>query len=151
MIDITYENALFEVYEILKYLNTESKEKIPRRIVDYINENKSTNYNFEIDKNKPIYEQELLPETEAFITLIYRDYICSESEKKEINRIIKENDLKYEEELNKEYNIDNIFKDAPEIETSTVNNNSNLPIEINKDNIWKRILKRIKSIFNIQN
>ena len=141
MVETNYENALYEVSEILSYINEESKKRIPKNLIEYITRNKSKNYNFEIDTNVPIGEQKLLPETEAFITIIYRDYICEESKKNEINKIINKNDLEYEEKLKKKYNQENLFKNKYNIE-----NNKNLPIVIKKESLWYRIINYIKKL-----
>lgn len=141
MVETNYENALYEVSEILSYINEESKKKIPKNLIEYITRNKSKNYNFEIDTNVPIGEQKLLPETEAFITIIYRDYICEESKKNEINKIINKNDLEYEEKLKKKYNQENLFKNKYNIE-----NNKKLPIVIKKESLWYRIINYIKKL-----
>jgi len=129
MVDIQLEKALFEVYEIIKYINESSKEKIPENLIKYIENNRANNYNFILDTSKPIYEQELLPETEAFITLIYRDYICDKDKQTELDEIIKQNDLIYEMKLRKKYSPNEIFKN-----TQTITYNQNLPIKIEKEN-----------------
>ena len=141
MIETTYNNALYEVYEIISYLSEESKSKIPRKLIEYIEENKSNNYNFELDTTALLEEQKLLPETEAFITIIYRDYLCNDESKiKELNEMINKNDLLHEEILNEKNNklFDN--KNKREIKTS-------LPVKIEKENFWMRIINFIKSRF----
>ena len=142
MIETVYENALYEVSEILYYLNEDSKKNIPEKLIEYIEENKSTNYNFEIDKSIPITEQKLLPETEAIITIIYRDYICEGNKKDEINNIINKNDIEYEENLKSTYDYNNMYKEKYNIE-----NGEKLPIVIKKESLWYRIINRIKRIF----
>lgn len=139
MLETNYENALYEVSEILNYINKESKRKIPEKLIEYLEKNKSKNYNFEIDTNIPIGEQKLLPQTEAFITILYRDFICENSKKNEINKIINKNDLEYEEKLKKKYNQEDLFKNKYNIE-----NDKNLPVVIKKESLWYRIINYIK-------
>ena len=144
MIGTYYENALYEVNEILKYISEENRRKIPLKLLEYIEKNKATNCNFKIDKNVSIIEQKLLPETEAFITIIYRDYLCKDSEKNEINELIIKNDLDFENELKKKYNDQVLFKNNVE----NNNSNNNLPIIIKKEKLWYRIINSIKEIIN---
>ena len=136
MNEVVYKNALYEVYEILTYINEQSRNKIPNKLIEYIKENKSVEYEFEINKNITIEKQKLLPETEAFITIIYRDYICPKDKRDELDKIIKDNDLKFEIKLKEKYKED-LFKKNKK--------NQNLPVEIKKEKILKRIINYIKS------
>ena len=93
MNEVVYKNALYEVYEILTYINEQSRNKIPNKLIEYIKENKSVEYEFEINKNITIEKQKLLPETEAFITIIYRDYICPKDKRDELDKIMNTIDI----------------------------------------------------------
>ena len=102
--------ASSEINEILRYLPTESVEKIPDKLRDIFNKVKKADYVSKIDPYKQLDEQELKPKTKTLLTVIYRNYWCNEEERAELDKILMENDKKYEEELRERYNPDNIFK-----------------------------------------
>lgn len=110
MITEEFKRAAAETDEILGYLPKEQVEKIPSEIRAFFSEVKKEDYVSKIDPYKLLEEQELLPKTEILLTVLYRNYWCSKEEKIELDRILIENDRKYEEELRKKYNPDNIFK-----------------------------------------
>ena len=69
------------------------------------------------------------------------NYFANEKQKSVINEILKQNTIKNEIEKKEKYNPENIFK-----RTET----QNLPIEINteKENFFKKIFNKLKSIFS---
>ncbi len=52
-----------ELLEVIKYLDDELKTYIPDEFVKYLESIKSPNYNFEIDKNKNLFENDFMDET----------------------------------------------------------------------------------------
>lgn len=83
MVDILYQNALAEVEAILQNTEEELVTKIPNKIRQFIKENRNQEYTAQIVKDKPLNEQDILPETQALLALIYRSYWATEEEKKE--------------------------------------------------------------------
>ena len=120
MLEESYKNAISEVLEILKYSGKEYTDKLPKKLIDFLKENKSNTYKPEIDINKKIEDMDLLPETKGLLSLLYMDYWSTPEEKEEFKKILKENQEKIEQELREKYNPDKIF-DRPEekIEVST--------------------------------
>ena len=70
-----YYNALSEVSTILQHLELKELKKIPTEIIKDIEENKNLEYTYEIDNEKKLSEQKMLPETQAILSILYRDYI----------------------------------------------------------------------------
>ena len=70
-----YKDAYTEVYEILEQLDEEEYNKIPSNVITAIRENRNTEYEFELDEELELKEQELLPETKAILFNIFRDYL----------------------------------------------------------------------------
>lgn len=140
--------ALREVYVILNNTNLNDVSKIPIEVLQFVEDNQDTEYQPEIDFEKPIEEQNLKAETLNFLSYLYLKYWCDTKEKKEqYERILKENEERYQKELRQKYHQDDMFsrrnnKVRPEhgIETD-------LPIAIEKNNIFKRIAKWFKNIF----
>jgi hypothetical protein len=90
MNDIEFSNALYQISEILAY-SEEIKDKLPRRLIDFIESNKSSNYNWKFDPYRLLEEQGLLQDTTSFLTIIYRNYMCDDFEKNELDRALIEN------------------------------------------------------------
>lgn len=76
-----FKDAYSEVYEILKYLDENNKAKIPKEVIDAICENRNKDYTFELDEEKTLQEQNLLPETRAILFNLFRDYLASPRQK----------------------------------------------------------------------
>ena len=120
MVTKEFAEASAEINEILKYLPEEYVGKIPTKLRDFFKKVEDKEYITNIDQNKPLDEQDIKPKTQTLLTILYREYWCNEKEKAELDKILIENDRKYEEELREKYNPDNIFKkneDTEEIET----------------------------------
>lgn len=83
-----YSMACTEILEILKYLPNEDYKKIPEEEIDFFEQNKETGYNFKFNENVSFEEQVILPETQAIIVKLYRDYFCSDEDKLTIDRYI---------------------------------------------------------------
>ena len=118
-----YKKAYTEVLEIIKYLPEEEYEKISKERIKFFEENCDKNYEFKFDINKSLDEQEFLRETNAIIVVLFRDYFATDTQKEKLQRILLENERKYQEELREKYNPDNLFK------------NKNNSSEIVQDNI----------------
>lgn len=84
-----YKNALSEMNRILNLLSEDMKSKIPQSFIDFVNENKSETYDFNLDMDLPLKEQRLMKETKVILSLIYRSYLCD----KEIKRKLEIDDI----------------------------------------------------------
>ena len=152
MITKEFAEASAEINEILKYLPEEYVEKIPKKLRDFFKEIESKEYKTNIDPYKPLDEQDLKPKTNTLITVLYRNYWCNEEERAELDKILIENDKKYEEELREKYNPDNIFKKKDKDEEIKEVEETSLAVYNNKmwyqkafefiSNIFKKMLKK---------
>lgn len=139
MLNIT-KQAFSEVYDII--YNMELYNEIPKSFIDLIDSNRDTQYKVNIDYSKSINEQELQKGTRVLLSLIYRDYLCSEEERQILIKKDKEELKKIEEELREKYNPDNLFKNKKE------NKEENLQmIKIEQVNFWTKFINKIKSLF----
>ena len=98
--------AYTEVANILKYLEKEYKEKIPKEIVEYINEN-SLEYSMCFDSKGDFKLSDLAKEILCYLNL---EYWCTEKEKKELIEEYKKN----EEKLLAIYDVNKIFEKKKE-------------------------------------
>ena len=135
--------AFSEVYTILEYSNEEIRNKIPNDFILLIKNNKDINHKLVLDEKKPLNEQKLLIETREILALIYRDYLCSEDERKELIRV---NNQKLEE-INKKYDIQNIFEQRKNKTSIDNENEEMLPEIINEERWYKKIFNFIKKLF----
>ena len=110
-----------------------------------LNKVKKEDYVSKIDPYKQLDEQKLKPKTKTLLTVIYRSYWCNEEERAELDKILIENDKKYEEELRERYNPDNIFKKKEIIEEKVETIQDNLPMVV-KENIFTKVWNFIKNI-----
>ena len=149
MENLEYINSLYQVSEILKYITPKLKNRIPKRVISYIESNKSKDYNWKIDKTLPLEKQELLPTTKELITVLYKDYMCDDISKLKLNKVLKENQIKYENEVREKYNPDNIFKERnTSYETIKMTMGDNEIVSYKKESVLSKIINKIKSFFS---
>lgn len=100
-----YRNALSEVNAIINNSQEIIINRIPSRFKNFINQNMNPLYVVNVQSNKGILEQNISNEAKSIIALIYRDYICSGEERK--NLIENEIKKRKEEEIikRKKYEI----------------------------------------------
>ena len=105
-------DAYVEVLGILDLLDEEQKNRIPKKLKEFFENNKNQDYQVNIDSNIPLEEQNLLQETVDILAMLKLNYWCTnEKEKEGLLNLLNENEKKYQEELRKKYNPNNLFKD----------------------------------------
>ena len=77
-----YSKAYAEVETVLLTLEDSLKRKIPQNVMKALAENKDKEYVFDYDFIKPIHEQDISLEAKIMLSKIYKDYLCSEAERK---------------------------------------------------------------------
>lgn len=145
-----YAKAYKEIVEILKYVPEESVNKIPKEMRDIFEVEQLKTYDFKIDTEKSFEEQELLEETKAILANIFRDYWATDYQKQRIIEKEMQDREEWERQKREKYNLDNIFKNRQQNinvqENLNKNYNSNLPVEVKKQNIFQRLLSFIKKL-----
>lgn len=147
-----YQKAYVELYEIIKVLPKEEQKKIPKTVLKSLKDNMDKEYKFILDKDSDILNQNYRTETKALFVELYERYLALKEESEIWNRYDKICDNMIEEEKRIKYNSDNIFKNKKLKEeeiSATKECDSNLPIEVKKDNIVVKFLKFIKNIFHL--
>ena len=146
------QNAYTEVYTILQDLNEEEYNKIPPEVIETLDANRNKEYEYFLDNELELKDQPMLPETKAILFNIFRDYLATPEQKKKIIRM--QNEARQKNELKKQqmYNTDvfankSINKTTKVDENEVEANNEEKQIVIYKENIFKRILNKIKSLF----
>ena len=151
-------NAYTEVYTILQDLNEKEYEKIPPEVIEAIEKNRNVDYEYELDNELELKEQQMLPETKAILFNLFRDYLATPEQKAKIIRM--QNEARQKNELKKQqmYNVDvfaNKQKENMIDEQSKSLQNEEVPSETMeiveyKESIFKRILNKIKSFFGLK-
>ncbi len=136
--------AYSEVYDIINHLDTKLYNKIPMSFIEMIKANKDNTYQPQINYSISINKQKLLKNTRTILSLIYRDYICSDEKREEL----KYNDImelkKEQEEKAEKFDYNNIFKKKKE----ELSINSNTGIVEYKENLFRKLVNRIKKFFH---
>jgi hypothetical protein len=142
-----YACAYKEVMVILCLLPDEAWNKIPQDKKDFYFESMNKDYKFEIDAEKGIDEEKLLAPSKAILANIYRDYLASPEEKKQIRRQ-EQNELnKIEEEKRKKYNPDDIFKKEEKPSNDNYVKQDNLPVEVKNQKFYEKVFDFLKELF----
>lgn len=138
-------NAYVEVLSIIDLLDDEQKNKIPNKLRAFFENNKSQSYQVTINPSIPLGKQNLLTETVDILAMLKLNYWCtSEEEKEELMNLLNENEKNYQEELEKKYNINNMFKNK----LSKAEHTS--AIVKYKESIFTKFVKRLKSFFQFK-
>lgn len=99
---LAYCKALVELNEIIKHMSLELQNKIPPEIQQEFIKNMDKEYHFTYDETVPLEEQNMMPETQGLLSVVYSNYLCSEEEKKKW----REYDNFYRQEQNKKTNVE---------------------------------------------
>ncbi len=138
-----------ETISILEYFNPEFLDKIPKHFFKDLQElAKDSKIVVNIDKNKKLENQSISEDSKDLIGLIYYSYIASDDEKAEIERAWDENELKFQNELKKKYNVDNLFENRNKSNYNFDENKNNIELIEYKENIFKKLINKIKKLVN---
>ena len=141
-----YEEAFAEVDEIFQLMPVDLLIKIPLQFKKLISENKSQVY---IPKIKdPIKEEDLKYETRVILGLIYRDFLADPEEREKLQEQDAEELRKIEEEMQKEYDIGNIFEKRKKQKTTENAEDSTDMIIYKEQGFLQKIFNLIKGIFS---
>lgn len=146
-----YCEAATEVLAILDHCEEKAVKLIPEKFISYLRENAEKDYKVDIDYSKPIEKMNIKDETKGILGSIFHNWWWSEEQKQEYERLVKENEEKHLEELNKTYNvfkrketntIETIQKSSDEVESVSM-------VEY-KESFFTRFINKIKSFFKIK-
>ena len=157
-----YAKACTEVLTVLSFLPNKNVHQIPLDTMLFLEENMDKEYKFNIDIDKPFEEQELLDETKAILAILFRDYWANNYQRERIlakeqhdrEMMEKEKSIKYNSNdlfknrnnNKKQENVENIDSNKENVNAIT---NEQLPTEIKKENIFKRLITYITGFLHI--
>ncbi len=131
--------AVTEILVILERFPKELTEKIPMKLMNFFRQIKLEDY--EVPENT-----ELSNKAKALLAMLYRNYLCSETEKQEFDKKLLENEQEYQKNLREKYNPENIFKTNIEIEENQNMRQTEL-IEYEKPKWYHKIFNKILTFF----
>lgn len=142
-----YLKAFSEVEQIIKLMPESLQKKIPDRFKNIISTEKLQAYIPNI--KEPFEKCNIMEETKIVLAVIYRDFLCSEEEKKEIKLKDSQKLMEYEEELREKYNTDNFFLNRNTIQYSSeeVKTDQTAIVEYKEKNFLQKLFDKIKHIF----
>lgn len=115
MVNVKYSIAMCETLRYLKGINQDDLNKIPSKFIKFLNDNSSKNYECDFDYTKPLKELNISEEARGIIAMICLNYWCITDEQKEkFKSHLTKNELKFQKEMRRKYNPDNLFKNKVE-------------------------------------
>lgn len=79
-----WNKAYAELDQILRHSSEDVIKVIPQSLFDFLQNNMDKTWRCKLDFSKELKDMDLLRETLALLALVYRDFICSEEERKKI-------------------------------------------------------------------
>ena len=143
---IEYSKRLAEVDEILNYLSEEYLNKIPEDVRQAIKIGKDKEYIWKYDENKTFKEQNLNRDTIAILAYLNTQYLLNKEQKEVMEQIYEMNEKKAEEEKKEKYKTEELFKESEKKQEN--NNTQNKSMVKHKESFFKRLMNKIKNIFN---
>lgn len=141
--------AYKQLITILNNMEPEYKEKIPKKLMKLFEENSAEDYEFHLDLTRPLQEQELNSKTLALLAMLNLNYWCeTEEEKQELIIHYTENERKYQEELRKKYNTDNIFQKNNKENKQEETTEQQVALVEHRESVIRKLINKIKSIFH---
>lgn len=138
-------NSYSEVFELLKFTNREDLQKIPINLLETIKNNRNEEYIPNINLNN--IQNSLSKKAVSLYTWLYLEYMASSTQKKEINKILYDNEIKKQSNLKINKDIfatsqANKQKEKMQYEQSTY-------LISYKQNFFDRLLTKIKAFFKL--
>lgn len=146
----TYAQAYAEILEIINNMEQHYKDKIPVKLIKFFEENKDSNYKYNIDKINENQNMAFSQKTIDLLAMLQLKYLATEEEKELLKVTLDKNDIKYQTEMREKYNPDNLFKNKNSniSKDNFENENGNTAlVELKEKNLLQRIFDKIKRIF----
>ena len=141
-------NVCSEVYELLGAMDKMTVMKIPMKILEDIKQRRNKDYISKIDKNDIFNRDNVLPETIKYIAWLDVNFWENEEEKQRLKKLHFEQLKQKEIAKSEEYSSDIIFKKRNDNNTKEQEVNiNNLPVKVQEENIFKRVIKYIINLF----
>lgn len=154
MVSTELSESFSEVLYILEHMDKKDVDRIPKKFIDFLNNNKSMNYSSHLNSTKELSEMQLRKKTKEVLAIIYMNYWCTPQQKNDFNRQLVQNEQRYQEELRERYDSSKIFQKDTLVQNkvldslSAENNNENISIVESKGSFLGKIITQIKRLLN---
>lgn len=136
--------ALSEVSVIINNIPEKLQAKISENFKNTIEKEKDKEYNPNI--NDLVIKNEILPETVIILGMIYRDFLCSESEREILKKEEQEvAEKQYRENLEK-YSYENLFKKSEADDLNNEKEKKELALIEIKPKWYEKVLEFFRNI-----
>ena len=151
MLSVDYKKSIAETLEIIDKMPQEYINKISKKFMNFLQENKSEEYDEHINTLENLKQQITQKHTKSILAVIAYNYWYNEQEKKQFAQQLRENEYKKEEELKKKYNVDNIFQNRAKPVEKTENNQEKQQeyrlVVVEKKKWYTRLFSAILGVF----
>ena len=140
-----YAKAYTEVLEIINHFSEDEYKKITKEKIDFYDKHKDRKYDFKINPNIDLAEQNISRKANAILVSLFRDYFATAKQKEILKNLLQQNQEKLEKEKYLKYNPDNIFNKS----NSNINDSKDKValVEIKNEVWYRKILNFFKRIF----
>lgn len=141
----SYAKAYTEVLEIINHFSEDEYKEIPKEKIDFYEKHKDREYDFKINPNIDLAEQNISRKANAILVSLFRDYFATAKQKEILKNLLQQNQEKLEKEKYLKYNPDNIFNKS----NSNINDSKDKValVEIKNEVWYRKILNFFKRIF----
>ena len=135
-----------EVYELIRFLGDEYKDKIPKKLYEFIESNRDKEYKPKFDKAdlESLNEQSISRKAIAIMAFLNLNYwVEDEKEKEKLEKIYTLDQQRFEDEVVETYHDELVCNGGPDLDTEE----TTLP-EIYKEKWYQKLLRKIIDLFN---
>ena len=93
-----YAKAYTEVLEIINHFSEDEYKKIPKEKIDFYEKHKDRKYDFKINPNIDLAEQNISRKANAILVSLFRDYFATAKQKEILKNLLQQNQEKLEKE-----------------------------------------------------
>lgn len=146
MVSQEYSEAIAETLDILEHTQEVDIDKISKKFMDFLKENASKTYKPNLDYTKRIKDMNLKDKTIGILSVINKKYWCNDEERKVFEEKLKQNEIKYQKELNEKYDKNKLFKnkELKKVENTNITDLAEYTEQKWYQRIFEKILKVVR-------
>lgn len=150
MENVEFNNACYEVLEILKHVKEEDLLKIPKEEIQILKNNANYKHNFTYDLKKDIKKQEISKMAKGIIAVYFYKYTASKKQREKI-KLKQEKDLTINKQETKEkYSYEDMFKRKTKEASLILSKEKNVQvIECKPQKLYIKLINKIKKLLNL--
>ena len=142
----SYAKAYTEVLEIINHFSEDEYKEIPKEKIDFYEKHKDREYDFKINPNIDLAEQNISRKANAILVSLFRDYFATAKQKEILKNLLQQNQEKLEKEKYLKYNPDNIFNKS--YDNNIKDSKDEVALVEIKNEVWyRKIVNFFKRIF----